>query len=380
MNDAIMNHQVIPNLEATTPRIQRRHVTTSFRFPSVSIFIPFNPKMEMKNKLIFSLLEVADKAISELQNKYPGEMSSLLIYKLKTMVKKLDFNTHRKSLAIFVSPVFEKIYYLNMDIEKRIIVSESLQISDLLFNKKQSKQFHILMLGEKESRIFLSDTNSSIKIAPETLMSKNIRQDDSSVNTNCLTDTATEKETGTKKFLQYLDYSLGNILKHEMLPVFVIGGKNLVEQFKNMTKNNGAIIEYVDGDFEECSLKDLKQLLEPYTNSWQKIKQKNLLNRLKDAANKNRLVFGRENVRHEVMNRKGQMLLMEKQYLHYPNFWENSPIGFTIPKTYNKFSCIKNPIDEMIEKVLESGGNVELVSNGFLHEFSQIALIKNDNN
>lgn len=39
-------------------------------------------------------------------------------------------------------------------------------------------------------------------------------------------------------------------------------------------------------------------------------------------------------------------------------------------------SCIKNPIDEMIERVLENGGDVELVSNGLLEEYCQIALIK----
>ena len=353
-------NQVMPELQVSAQRIQRRQVASRLRFPSVSIFMPFNPKMEMKNKLLFSLSEMTDRAISELQNKYPGEMSSLLIYKLKTIIKKLDFNTHRKSVAIFISPVFEKIYYLNIDIEKKVIVSESLQINDLLFAKKQSKQFHILLLNKKESRLFLSDTNSSIKIALDTLMSNH---NDPSVT-----------EIETKKFLQYLDDSLGNILKHEMLPVFVTGDKNLVEQFKNMTKNSEAIIEYVTGDFEEYSLKDLKQLLAPYTNNWQKIKQENLLARLKDAARKNALVFGRENVQREVMNRKGQMLLVEKQYLHYA-VRENSFVDFTVPKTYNKFSCIKNPIDEMIEKALEKGGNVELVSNGFLQEYAPVVLI-----
>ena len=31
----------------------------------------------------------------------------------------------------------------------------------------------------------------------------------------------------------------------------------------------------------------------------------------------------------------------------------------------------------MIEKVFENGGDVELVSNGFLEKYDQIALIKN---
>ena len=101
-----MNYQVMPRVEVTTQRIRRRGIATGFRFPSVSIFMPFNPKIEMKNKLMFSLANVTDKAASELRDKYPGEMSVLVIQKLKAIIKNLDFNTHKKSLAIFVSPVF----------------------------------------------------------------------------------------------------------------------------------------------------------------------------------------------------------------------------------------------------------------------------------
>ena len=372
-------NQVMPKVEITTQRIQRHRIATDFRFPSVSIFMPFNPKMEMKSKLAFSLSKITDKTITELKDKYPGEMSLLLIHKLRAIVKNLDFSTHRKSLAIFASPVFEKIYYLNIDLEETVIVNESLQIINLLFNRKQSKQFHILMLGEKESRIFLSDTNSSIKISSESLISKNIWRNCYRQNTGYLSNTSTENEVSGKTYLPCIDNSLASVLKHEILPVFVMGTESLIMQFKSTTKNNEAIIEYVTGDFEEHSLKDLKQYLETNTNDWQKIKQKNLLYRLKDAASKNKLAFGRKQVQQEVRNHQGWTLLIEKKYLYDVNLWQNSLLDFTILKTYNKFSCIKNSIDEVIEEVLKNGGNVELVPNGFLREYGQIALIKKFN-
>ena len=372
-----MNYQLIPNVKFRSQKIQRPKITVGFRFPSVSIFMPFNPKMEMKNKLMFSLSKMTDTAITELEDNYPGEMSSLLIHKLKAIIKNLDFNTHRKSLAIFASPVFEKIYYLNIDVEETVIVNEFLEITDLLFNKKQSKQFYILMLGKEQSRIFFSHTNSSIKIALEASISKNIWQKDSGENTAYLSDSTTEKEIAAKTFLQYVDHTLGSILKQEMLPVFVMGTENLVGQYKNMTKNNEAIIEYLSGDFEESYLKDLKQLLETNTNDWQKIKQKILLLQLKNAADKNKIVFGRKKVHHEVMNRQGGTLLLEKKFLYDANSEETDLSDFTIHKGYNKFSCIKNGVDDLIEKVLENGGNVELVSNGFLQDYDHIALIKN---
>jgi len=373
-----MNYQVMPEADVVIQRSRRLRINPGYRFPSVSIFMPFDPKMGMKNKLTFSLSKATDKVVSELKDRYPGEMSLLVIQKLKAIIKNLDFNTHKKSLAIFVSPVFEKIYYLNIDVEEKVIVNESLQIRDLLYSKKQSQKFHILFLSEKESRIFLSDTNSSVKITLDNPMSKNTCQNDSPEGIANFSDAVTKEEIVMEEFLHHVDHSLGIILKHDMLPVFVMGTEKIVGQFKNMTKSNEAIIEYVHGDCEKCSLEDLKELLKPQIADWQKIKQKNLLGQLKEAANKNKLSFGMEDVRREVINRRGRLLLMENKYLfdYDAGPWESDARNYKATRPYNKFSCIKNPIDEMIEKVLENGGDVEFVDNSFLRTL-HIALILN---
>lgn len=373
-----MNYQVMPEADVVIQRTRRRRINPGYRFPSVAIFIPFNPKMGMKNKLMFSLSKATDKVVSELSNKYPGDMSLLVIHKLKAIIKSLDFNTHKKSLAIFVSPVFEKIYYLNVDIEERVIVNESLQIRDLLYSKKQSQKFHIVLLSEKVSRIFLSDTNSSVKIIPEGYLCKNICRNDSVEQAEYLPDTTTGKDIAIEKFLHHVDHSLNNILKSDRLPIFVMGTEKIVEQFKNLTIHNEAFVEYVHGDFEKCSLEDLKKLLKAHLTDWQKIKQKSLLHQLREAASRNQLSFGMVDVRREVINHRGQLLLMENKFLYDydAGLWDSYAWNYKATGPYNKFSNIKNPIDEMIEKVLENDGDVELVSNGLLKEYLQIALIK----
>lgn len=366
-----MNYLIMPGEDIATQRIGRRRITPHYRFPSISIFMPFDPKMGMKNKLTFSLSKATDKVVNELNTKYPGEMSMLVIQKLKAIIKNLDFNTHKKSVAIFISPVFEKTYYLNIEVEEKVIVKESLQIRDIVYSKKQSQEFHILSLSEKGSRIFLSETNSSVKITPDNIFFKNICQNVSSERPENFSDAVTKEEIVMDEFLHHVDHSLDIILKHHMLPVFVMGTEKIVGRFKNITKSNKAVIEYVHGDYEKSALEDLKEVLKPQIADWQKIKEKNLLDQLKEAANKNKLSFGLEDVRSEMINRRGRLLLMEKIYL-----WENNELNYRTSETYNKFSCIRNPIDEMIEKVLENGGDVELVSNGALKEYSQIALIK----
>ena len=309
----------------------------------------------MKNKLSFSLSEAIDKTINGLMDKYPGEMSVLVIQKLKAIIKNLDYNTHKKSVAIFVSPVFEKVYYLNIDIEEKIIVDDSFQIRDIIYNKKQSQQFHILLLSEAEGHIYLNDNNSSLRILPDRYTSYKIKNEN---------------------LLSQVERSLDSILRYGRIPFFVMGNEHLVKQFRNTTKHAGFVIEYIQGNFEEYSLSELKEFLKPRIADWQKIKQTILLHQLREAADKNKIVFGLKEVRSALINRRARLLLIERGYLYntYPE--DDNVQDDKMARRYNKFSNVKNQVDEIIEKVLENGGDVELISDGLLKEYNQMALIK----
>ena len=43
---------------------------------------------------------------------------------------------------------------------------------------------------------------------------------------------------------------------------------------------------------------------------------------------------------------------------------------------YNKFSYIKDAVDDVIEKVLETGGDVEFVDAAVLNDYQHIALLQ----
>ena len=97
----------------------------------------------------------ADKVEQELLENYPDEMGFLVMHKLRAIIKNLNFNTHKKSIAIYVSPVFEKVLYLDIAVEEKIIIDESFEIRDLVYSKKQLHKYLVLLLSGKESRMYL---------------------------------------------------------------------------------------------------------------------------------------------------------------------------------------------------------------------------------
>ena len=60
---------------------------------------------------------------------------------IKGIIKNLNFNTYKKSIAIYVSPVFEKVLYLDIAVEEKIIIDESFEIRDLVSCKREIQEY-----------------------------------------------------------------------------------------------------------------------------------------------------------------------------------------------------------------------------------------------
>jgi len=342
--------------------------------PAVSIIVPFEPKMNLKTELTHSLKIAADKVEQELLENYPDEMGMLVMQKLRAIFKNLNFNTHKKSIAIYVSPVFEKVLYLDIAVEEKIIVDESFEIRDLVYSKKQLHKYLVLLLSGKESRMYLGNSTTFVRIVSNTPESVYAYVNDTPERVANFSDMSERKEIVMEKFLHHIDNALDIILNAYHLPLFVLGAERIMGHFKKLTKHAGAVVEYVHGNYEEATLPKLKEILEPHITDWKKVKQKDLLNQLEEAAGKKKLAVGMKDVWREAMSHKGRLLVVEKNYMYAAQHGGSEEVIYKTVEPYSKFSYIKDAVDDVIEKVLENGGDVEFVDKDVLKDYDHIAL------
>ena len=358
-----------------TPEILEVMEAAHYR-PAVSIIMPFEPKMSLKTELMYSLKTIADKVEQELLENYPDEIGKLVMQKLRAIIKGLNINTHKKSIAIYVSPVFEKVLYLDIAVEEKIIVDESFEIRDLVYSKKQLHKYLVLLLSCKESRMYLGNSTTFVRIVSNTPESVYEYANDIPERVANFSDMSERKELVMDKFLHHIDNSLDIILNAYHLPLFILGTERIMGHFKKLTKHAGAVIEYVQGNYEEATLQELKEILEPHIADWKKVKEKDLLNQLEEAEGKKKLAVGMRDVWREAMSHKGRLLLVEKNYMYAAQRGSSEEIIYKAIEPYNKFSYIKDAVDDVMEKVLENGGDVEFVDKDVLKDYHQIALIQ----
>ncbi len=344
--------------------------------PAVSIILPFEPKMNSREEMERQLKCALKKVEDELKENYPEELSKLVMQKLKSVAGNLNFNTYKKSIAIYVSPLFEKVLYLDIPVEEKIIVNDSFEIRDIVYSKKELHKYLVLTLSGEMSKIYLGNTTHFIKVKFNSADNIAGYRNDVPERVANFSDPSHRKEVMLKKFLRHIDNGLTVLLQSYQLPVFVTGPKKVLGYFKAITKNEKNISEYIHGNYEDATEAELLKLLQPYVKDWKKVKLEDILHQIARAKDTGKLAFGITEVWKEATHKKGQFLAVEKNYMCAAAQGSDEDIIYEKPDPYSNSFYIKDAVDDVIEKVLENGGDVEFVDEGMLKEFNHIALIE----
>lgn len=359
---------------ALSPEIMDVIEAVQYR-PAVSIIMPFEPKMSAKAELTHALKMAVDKVEKQLTSDYPQELAQLVTRKLLAIINTLNFNTHKKSIAIYVSPVFEKVLYLDIQVEEKIILDKTFEIRDLVYSKKQLHKYIVLLLSGRDCRMYLGNTNTFVRIVSNTPETIYAYANDIPGRIANFSDISERKEVMMDKFLHHIDNTLSIVLEAYHLPLFVLGTKKMTGHFKSISRNEKKVVGYIHGNYTESTEEELKDVLRPHIADWQKVMQKDVLNQLEEAANHKKLAIGMRDVWKDAMNHKGRLLVVEKNYMYAAQQGDSPDDIQEAIEPYNKFSNIKDAVDDVIEKVLTNGGDVEFVDADVLKDYQHIALV-----
>lgn len=357
-----------------SPEIKEVIAALHYR-PAVSILMPLEVKISLKTELNHALKIASDKVERALLNDFPNDICEQMMQRLNVLIKDIDYDTTKKSIAIYVSLVFQKVYYLDVPVEEKIIVDESFEIRDLIYSKKQQHSFLLLFLSGKQSRMFQTDLKTLTRIKaniPEDLTEFEEFPGEI-VN---FSDMTNYKQTLVDNFLLHMDKELHTVLHDYPLPVIVLGNEKILGHFKKKSEHGKSIIAYVDGSYDNATISQLKELLKPHIDIWEIENNKDVLNQLDVAAGKNQLAIGINEVWREAMNQPARLLVVEKNYKYPAQRGSTPDVIEELVEPYNEFSYIRDAVDDVIEKIILNGGDVEFTAPNVLKDYGRIALIK----
>ena len=341
--------------------------------PSLSLTIPFEPKMTSKGDLSHILKLFAKEIERKLAENYSFEIVDVMIRKLHLLFNELNYSTHKKSIAIFLSPIFEKVLYLDIQVEQKIIIDEGFSIRDLVFNQQQQQQYLVLALSGSHNQIFYHNGRSFARILTDAPRSYREVVTEWREKVSNFTDVSSRREIIMLKFLRHIDTSLRLLLHAYKLPVFAMGPDRLLGHFLKLTKNREAIINVLYCD-PPATLSGLSDIISPYLRKWTKLLDKQLLRKIDTAAKKQRLATGIDDVAAAANKNNIEHLIVEKSFRGSAGTSQHViPIRSSL---YDRHVQMKDVVDDIIGKVLDRSGEISFVENDVLSAYDHIAAIR----
>ncbi len=332
--------------------------------------------------LIMHILKMADEHyISHIINQVDEEFRKTkpdfktcdILAQLRTGIAKANLNTDKKTFLLFLSSMDEKILYIDALLEEQIIVNEPFGIRDLTDLLQPKHQYLLLVQSADNFKVFMGGQNYLTKLRSSIPDNINAYRNDIANKTENFSDATDRKEIMLDKFIHHIDKELGMMLHQYPLPVFVMGPERMNGHFKKLSHNEKSVIAYIHGNFDESKIHQLLHHLEHHFADLWKLENDSLKNKIELALNANKFSYGIQDVWSNVMHKSGNMLLLERNFTYPHNNSDgseylNSNITDALPE------LVIDGVDIIIERVLESGGQVLYADKSILADYNHIAL------
>jgi hypothetical protein len=274
-----------------------------------------------------------------------------------------------------VSPLLSKVFYLDLPIEEKIIVDDSFEIRDLIYATQESSKYIALLLSGTHAKAFLVDNSHMIRLALEIDDIAALESITAEPVAN-FSDPAHLKEVKQDKFLRGVDRSLTGLLKSYKLPVALVGTDRVLGHFKNITANGPSIASVIHGNYLDATPAILLQALKLHTDTLKEHRRESVLEELERAASAKKLEVGVKAAWTAAYKKQGRLLVVEKNFVYPADHTATaSHIRKHSKETPMPFH-IKDAVDDIIEMVITSGGNVQFVDKGVLDKYDHIAMIR----
>lgn len=344
--------------------------------PAVSVILPFDSKISLKSEMDHKLKIALEEVKRQLLSVYPDEKAYVVINKLQKLIVGLKYDMGKKSIAIFVSPLTEKVIYLDIEVKEKLIIDESFEIRDLVYNETQALKYILLLLSAENSKLCQVSDHEFEYLKSAFPLDIHAYENDISERVSNFSDPANRKEDVLNKYLQHVDQSLTEVLKQQHLPVFILGTDRALGHLKKMTRNEKNIVEFIQGNGLEAEETKIRAIMAPHITNWRKINQAAIFVELEKALDQKKLAAGMKEVWQAAAHKNNRLLVVEKDFMYPGHLGPSADDIYQEDISLNRPFYIKDAVDEVIEKVLESGGAVEFVDNGSLDNYEHIALVE----
>jgi hypothetical protein len=352
----------------------------------ISIILPTHRLFSERKVDKFEMEKAVENATQLLGSKYNTKDTKPLISTLQEMAKSIDYDHNLDGVGLYVSDQVNMMVKFPFAVKEKIVVDNNFEIRDMLYKTNLSQPYYTFMLSEKKVRLFEGCLDQLTEIRGKHFPYE--FYDDYEYNTpsrgssnignpqmrSFEHDKSTMEAIRLKDYFRNADEYLGDYMV-ENIPLIISGTDKDISWFESVTAFNKQIVGKISGSYDNTNLSDYGKKCWTSFETYLKSKVDELITQYRDKVGSGLAVSGIQEIWTAALEGRGLDLIVEKDY-KVPGFtMPDNEYFLTLRPPKEKHNTMPDAVDEIIETVLEKGGDVIFAENGQLEEFGHMVLI-----
>ncbi|MCX7832750.1 MAG: hypothetical protein N2490_00885 [Ignavibacteria bacterium] len=344
-------------------------------YPCVSILMPTHrhfPENKQDPLRLKNLINLATKRLNE---EFKKEEVKQILDKINEINQSIDYNSFLDGLAIFVNKDKAIKFYLPFPVKERVIIDPTFATRDLVFGINRSEPYWVLVISDKIAKLFLGIRDNIIEYTEnEFPFTNTYYETKSSLTTEThRNDRQSDNIERIRKYLRELDSKLKNI-NVDNYSVVITGTERTLSLYNDISSQKELILTGINGNYETVSAHELSKIVWPEVKRVRAEKRDKIIKEIEEAYGKRKLASGVDEVWKLANEGRGRLLVVELNYQYSARVSDDGLHLIPVEVAPGK-EIIDDAVDDIIERVVNTGGSVVFVDNGKLDKYGHIALI-----
>jgi hypothetical protein len=342
-------------------------------YPSVSILAPTHRTAPLNKQDPIKVKNLVRKAIDRLHAEFNKREVGAVVRNLQELVRKLAWAHTLDGLALFASQNQSAAIKLPFRVKPRATVDETFATRDLVYAFNRAPPYRVVVLSHHTrlldawTTVLDEHRTNPFPMTHRGPGGKGKLPGGKGINRSAVRDDA------HRQFFRSVDEAVDAVQKANPLPLVVVGVERNLAFYQEVTRQSGSIVGMLAGNHEQTSPSALGKLVWPVFESGATVRRTEALVRLDQAVSAHRHASGIDQVWREAVGGNCRTLLVEKAF-KYPA--DVSPQGDRLlPYTGRGPQALDDAVDEVIERIMASGGEVFFYSPGDLEVHQKIAAV-----
>jgi hypothetical protein len=341
-------------------------------YPSVSVLAPTHRTAPSNKQDPIKVKNLVRKAVNRLHGEFKKREVAAVVNNLKGLVRDVDWEHTLNGLALFAGRERSAAVSLPFRVRPRAIIDETFATRDLVYAFNRALPYRVLVLSHT-TRLYDAWTTvldeHTAKPFPVAHRGPGLSKRPGVYGIN----PSAKRDEAYRTFFQSIDDAVDALQRANPLPIVVAGVERNLAFYREVTRQAGAVVGMLAGNHDQTPPSALGKLVWPVFESGATLRRTEALVQLDQAVGVNRHSSGIDQVWRAAVAGKCRTLLVEKGFEHPADV---SPEGDRLlPYTGQGAASLDDAVDELIERVMATGGEVFFYPPGDLGVHQRIAAV-----